>query len=429
MFEIVCAGMVSLVQTVFDQTKFDQQAVERAESMNEQGEFFGDLDLQTVVEHLQTFSNQPAILDKGLLETFDEQSELNIEKVTAVHQPINQPDEGPGQRHLESEFNLDNLFDDVELQAAVEHLQTISNQQAIPDEDLLETFDEQDKLNIENEPAVHQPINQPDEAPGQSHLESVIDKENDNDENANQFDTAMPEHNYSKLDCVTNLFTHKLLLPPRRERSSRKCRPSAPSYNLTGDEHFAFINEKIAKKSKVAEKKPRKMKSVAGTSIEAKAKQVRTKKIRSRSTALIVAEAQDTPAEKESKAPNVKRGTKNMRENKNPAANLVGAKVTSLRKISKTTSVQAMEKKLGQKTTNPRRPKTAEKKLTRDVQSPCDPNYTCTHCGGVYASPDDPKKSEEWWPCKTCGIYLHESCAQNTGLLDDDDCFLCMNCL
>jgi len=42
--------------------------------------------------------------------------------------------------------------------------------------------------------------------------------------------------------------------------------------------------------------------------------------------------------------------------------------------------------------------------------------YPCTLCGIVYGAHDDPKKSEEWWPCKNCGREFHQSCAQTTGV-------------
>jgi len=73
----------------------------------------------------------------------------------------------------------------------------------------------------------------------------------DTAEEDNEFNTLTSEHNYSMENCPSTLFTHKLLVPLRRECSSRKSRVSAPSYNLTGAEHMAFMNEKFDKKKKV----------------------------------------------------------------------------------------------------------------------------------------------------------------------------------
>jgi hypothetical protein len=54
----------------------------------------------------------------------------------------------------------------------------------------------------------------------------------------------------------------------------------------------------------------------------------------------------------------------------------------------------------------------------------------CALCGHTYGDPHDPKKYEEWLLCKgKCSRYFHLSCAEAHGILDDDDTFMCADCL
>ena len=50
-------------------------------------------------------------------------------------------------------------------------------------------------------------------------------------------------------------------------------------------------------------------------------------------------------------------------------------------------------------------------------------------CGFCYGAVDDPKRMKEWWMCAKCKCDFHSSCAQDSGILDDDDIFLCIACL
>jgi len=206
-------------------------------------------------------------------------------------------------------------------------------------------------------------------------------------------DVTSPEHSYSKLLCPSTSFSQKLLVPPQPERSSRKIRAKPPSYNLTGNEHMTFVSDKLAAK-------------------DAKNKQASKQK----DTAANVAESAVTKKPKQVKQLKKAVGrveTENKKPRKNAAAVMRSSEVTAKKTTSK-----------------PRRKKDQTANSAAEVSELNSADgYPCTLCGIVYGAHDDPKKSEEWWPCKNCGREFHESCAQTTGVLDDDDHFICIKCL
>ncbi len=55
--------------------------------------------------------------------------------------------------------------------------------------------------------------------------------------------------------------------------------------------------------------------------------------------------------------------------------------------------------------------------------------YPCGRCKWNYGDINDPKRNEEWLMCTECLLYYHDSCAQVTGIIDDDEAFTSMECL
>lgn len=66
-----------------------------------------------------------------------------------------------------------------------------------------------------------------------------------------------------------------------------------------------------------------------------------------------------------------------------------------------------------------------QKTLIDATMGPC----PCKICNYVYGNKDDPKLHEEWYECVKCHSWLHDTCAQSSGILDDDDTFRCADCL
>ena len=66
-------------------------------------------------------------------------------------------------------------------------------------------------------------------------------------------------------------------------------------------------------------------------------------------------------------------------------------------------------------------------KKKRDCSA--DDTTPCTKCKVRYGNPADAKIDEEWWQCVTCHKWYHQSCAEESWLLDDNDMFTCMSCL
>jgi len=52
----------------------------------------------------------------------------------------------------------------------------------------------------------------------------------------------------------------------------------------------------------------------------------------------------------------------------------------------------------------------------------------CHFCGQRYNTEDDNKVLEEWVKCSSCHIWAHESCAEDGGVIGDDD-FICKTCI
>ena len=53
----------------------------------------------------------------------------------------------------------------------------------------------------------------------------------------------------------------------------------------------------------------------------------------------------------------------------------------------------------------------------------------CSLCGMQYGDDSDPKLQEEWLQCVGCKSWLHETCAEQFGIIDDNSKLTCFKCL
>lgn len=82
------------------------------------------------------------------------------------------------------------------------------------------------------------------------------------------------------------------------------------------------------------------------------------------------------------------------------------------------------------KQSEPKKKKRAVPTVNKKVKgSTVTDNTLCSNCAHKYGASDDPKKHEDWWSCKKCSKWFHSSCAEEVGLLDDDDTYYCAQCL
>jgi len=49
-------------------------------------------------------------------------------------------------------------------------------------------------------------------------------------------------------------------------------------------------------------------------------------------------------------------------------------------------------------------------------------NTPCSYCGNRYNSHEKP---DDWLSCVSCSKWMHEICAQQSGVIDDDGAFMC----
>lgn len=58
---------------------------------------------------------------------------------------------------------------------------------------------------------------------------------------------------------------------------------------------------------------------------------------------------------------------------------------------------------------------------------PCIPNPYLLNFS--YGATDDPKQYDDWVKCMICNNWYHLTCAEDSGLIDDDENFFCVVCL
>jgi len=55
--------------------------------------------------------------------------------------------------------------------------------------------------------------------------------------------------------------------------------------------------------------------------------------------------------------------------------------------------------------------------------------WICNDCSVEYGDQNDTRLTEDWVTCETCAKCFHMSCAENCGVVDDDESFVCKDCL
>jgi len=53
----------------------------------------------------------------------------------------------------------------------------------------------------------------------------------------------------------------------------------------------------------------------------------------------------------------------------------------------------------------------------------------CNVCFVTYGDKADVRSADDWLKCSGCQLWFHESCAQANGVLDDDDTYICIQCV
>jgi len=56
-------------------------------------------------------------------------------------------------------------------------------------------------------------------------------------------------------------------------------------------------------------------------------------------------------------------------------------------------------------------------------------DWICGQCKKKYGDKSDTKCTEDWLSCNSCVRSYHETCAEDNGVIDDDDTFVCKVCI
>jgi len=70
--------------------------------------------------------------------------------------------------------------------------------------------------------------------------------------------------------------------------------------------------------------------------------------------------------------------------------------------------------------------KTAVHRRMRNKQN-SDDSTPCGHCGQPFNASTDDKLDDDWLQCSHCKVWMHESCAEESGVIDDLE-FICGKC-
>jgi len=71
---------------------------------------------------------------------------------------------------------------------------------------------------------------------------------------------------------------------------------------------------------------------------------------------------------------------------------------------------------------------TQSKSKSKSKPSKSKDSTKCAYCNVAYGAENDTKKSDDWLKCQVCNSWLHESCAEIVGVIDDDG-FACKECI
>lgn len=158
-------------------------------------------------------------------------------------------------------------------------------------------------------------------------------------------------------------------VPKRLNRSTRK-RKSLTSYSLTSDQHIPHISEVLSKRST--------KQSASGKKTIEQKKQVPEKKSATKAATV----------RQKNASVNGKTGLPDQQSNS---------------------------------TTRGR--KRSSKKKHNDTSA-----GTCNLCKVSYGDPFDGKKDEDWLSCFHCHAWFHQTCVEDSGVMDDDY-YICKNCI
>ena len=101
----------------------------------------------------------------------------------------------------------------------------------------------------------------------------------------------------------------------------------------------------------------------------------------------------------------------------------VQKRVKKLDKDKKTGSSKEMEQESVHKKKRNQKKKTIHSRTDSDDHTPC----AC--CGKCFNTPEDDKLEDDWLSCVSCNKWLHETCAEQSGIIDDDGVFVCKECV
>ena len=101
----------------------------------------------------------------------------------------------------------------------------------------------------------------------------------------------------------------------------------------------------------------------------------------------------------------------------------VQKRVKKLDKDKKTGSSKEMEQESVHKKKRNQKKKTIHSRTDSDDHTPC----AC--CGKCFNTPEDDKLEDDWLSCVSCNKWLHETCAEQSAIIDDDGVFVCKECV
>ena len=71
---------------------------------------------------------------------------------------------------------------------------------------------------------------------------------------------------------------------------------------------------------------------------------------------------------------------------------------------------------------------TKNKRKKKKVNTAVDDHQPCQFCGKRYNTKEDDKPEDDWFECVACKQWVHETCAEQAGVIGDDE-FICKGCV
>ena len=97
--------------------------------------------------------------------------------------------------------------------------------------------------------------------------------------------------------------------------------------------------------------------------------------------------------------------------------------IATLKIQSPPTARKAQKSTKRKRSSQSKKEKAAKKAKTGKVD-----HTPCMCCKKCYSSPEDDKPDDDWLECASCKKWAHETCAENWGIIGDDD-YICKTCL